>query len=141
MKKTIWKIISLCLMAMFCTASACEDFEEDMIDVWLENKSEETIWVKGASFTDGRLISPYDVFRFENNVRDVKPEDTYKFWRCIGPERLEQGIEFQIIVFKQSTIDKYTTEELIEQEIFDKRYSLSYDDLKAMDYKVVYTGE
>jgi len=38
-------------------------------------------------------------------------------------------------------LDKYTKEELIEKNIFDKRYTLTYEELEKMNFKIVYTGE
>lgn len=48
---------------------------------------------------------------------------------------------YQFLIFKQSTLDKYTKEELIEKNIFDKRYVLTYEELEKMNFKIVYTGE
>lgn len=46
-----------------------------------------------------------------------------------------------VLVYKQSTLDRYTTDELIEQNIYDKRYDLTYDELKAMNFTITYTGD
>lgn len=52
-----------------------------------------------------------------------------------------KGETIYIIVYKQSTMDKYSEEELLEQNIYDKLYTLSYDDLEKMGFKITYTGE
>lgn len=48
---------------------------------------------------------------------------------------------YQFLIFKQSTLDKYSKEESIEKNIFDKRYVLTYEELEKMNFKIVYTGE
>ena len=38
-------------------------------------------------------------------------------------------------------MDKYTKKELVEKNIYDKQYTLFYEDLKKMDFRIIYTGE
>lgn len=46
-----------------------------------------------------------------------------------------------ILIFKKSTMNKYTKKELVEKNIYDKQYTLFYEDLKKMDFRIIYTGE
>ena len=46
--------------------------------------------------------------------------------------------KLNILIYKESTLNKHSWQEIQEKNIFDKRYVLSLDDLKAMNYTVVY---
>lgn len=49
--------------------------------------------------------------------------------------------KLNIIIFKASTIKKYPWQEIQEKDIVDKRFVLTLDDLKAMNYKIVFDGD
>lgn len=50
------------------------------------------------------------------------------------------GKKLWILVYKQSTLDAHTWQEIKDQGLYDKRYDLTLDQLKAMNYEIVYTG-
>ena len=116
-------------MAMTCDSS----FE--MEDVVFENKSGETIFVADVrDFDATEILTPNVVF---NSVPVRKMEDGSSFRRKVPDD---SSFIFQVLIFKQSTMDKYSKEELIQKNIFDKLYYLTYSDLEAMGFKIVYTG-
>lgn len=49
--------------------------------------------------------------------------------------------KLNILIYKQSTLNKYSWQEIQEKNIFDKRYVLTLDDLKAINYTIVYNGD
>ena len=49
--------------------------------------------------------------------------------------------KLNILIYKESTLNKYSWQEIQKKNIFDKRYVLTLDELKAMNYKVVYDGK
>ena len=51
----------------------------------------------------------------------------------------EERIVYCAILRKQ-TLDKYSKEEIVEKDLVEF-YSYSYQDLKKMDFKIVYGGE
>ncbi len=56
-------------------------------------------------------------------------------------EEMETGFNLQLLIFKESTRNRYTDDELVENDIYDYRYILSLEDLKACDFTVTYTGQ
>lgn len=46
-----------------------------------------------------------------------------------------------IAIFKESTLAKYSVAELVETNYCDKYYNYSYDELKAMNFTITYTGK
>ena len=53
---------------------------------------------------------------------------------------LEFMFKDSTLLTPQYTLDKYSKEEIIKQNIFDKRYELSYNELKKMNFKITYSG-
>lgn len=47
----------------------------------------------------------------------------------------------EFIVFNDDTMNKFSDQELADKNIYDKFYSYSYEQLKAMNFKIVYDGE
>ena len=45
-----------------------------------------------------------------------------------------------ILIYKQSTIDSHSWEEIQKQNLYDKRYSFTLDELNAMNWEVIYDG-
>ena len=132
------------MVAFVCTmfsASTCQEMEESLY-VMVKNDSDEGIamytyisYVKDSDFiTPGFALT--ELAKFQERIAPGKgletrmPLVTSVYTAC-----------YQFLIFKQSTLDKYTKEELIEKNIFDKRYTLTYEELEKMNFKIVYTGE
>ena len=132
--KTTKIIVVLFFVAMLTMAMTC-DSSFEMEDVVFENKSGETIFVADVrDFDATEILTPNVVF---NSVPVRKMEDGSSFRRKVPDD---SSFIFQVLIFKQSTMDKYSKEELIQKNIFDKLYYLTYSDLEAMGFKIVYTG-
>lgn len=132
--KTTKIIVVLFFVAMLTMAMTC-DSSFEMEDVVFENKSGETIFVADVrDFDATEILTPNVVF---NSVSVRKMEDGSSFRRKVPDD---SSFIFQVLIFKQSTMDKYSKEELIQKNIFDKLYYLTYSDLEAMGFKIVYTG-
>jgi S-adenosylmethionine/arginine decarboxylase-like enzyme len=46
-----------------------------------------------------------------------------------------------ILIYKQSTLDTHSWEEIQTENLYDKRYSFTLEELKAMNWTIVYDGE
>ena len=138
MRKTI-SIILICSLAIICMATTCDDSTIENVDVYIRNQSDETIWINSYIFNDTTtLLEPGRSFQLQDPI-ELTIGDTYDDW--VSVKMLERGLKYQVIIFKQSTLDKYTKEELIENNIYDKLYVLSFHDLIEFKGLVVYTGE
>lgn len=63
--------------------------------------------------------------------------------KCVLNIPLPQGqennhIKWHIIVIKDSTLQNYTKSEIIDNNIIDDSYVLTYDELESMGFKLVY---
>lgn len=68
----------------------------------------------------------------------IEPEDTLK--ESGWSELYKNQRKLNIIIFNESTIKKYPWHQIQEEDLVDKRYVLTLDDLKAMNYTIVYVG-
>lgn len=136
----------LCILCFLLMSTTC-DYEDDPYDfvtdeIVVINESSEPIFTICIIFQSG-LSEPKSWFpdRFKDLI-EIQPEESsivytnnrYDFYVAEGLYKCHA----QILIFKQSTLDKYSYEEIIEKNIFDKRIIMSYDDLWANDFKVVY---
>lgn len=54
--------------------------------------------------------------------------------------KVDYNKKLWILIYKQSTIDNHSWEEIQEQNLYDKRYSFTLDELNAMNWELVYNG-
>ena len=149
MKKVtqIFKAMSFFVVCLIC--NACSWLAEDPgVDVnWqniqIMNKSGEKIYALEFMFKDSTLLTPQYVFEVFGGKLLIETENDSSFIGKIPiPETEDEANSlYQVIIFKQSTIDKYSKEELIEKNIFDKRYLLNYNELKKVNFKMTYSGD
>lgn len=137
MKKSFIYVL-LCSLSLLFTASTCAfDCGEDVewTTVTLENQSDEEI----RFAISGKPITPHDV------VYNLSSELFYSV-PCNGisdkaATHSNGDMVLYISLFKQSTLDKYTKEQLAQLEFFDKQYALTYEELLKTNFRVIYTGE
>lgn len=145
--KQIFKAMSFFVVCLIC--NACSWLAEDPgVDVnWqniqIMNKSGEKIYALEFMFKDSILLTPQYVFEVFGGKLLIETENDSSFIGKIPiPETEDEANSlYQVIIFKQSTIDKYSKEELIEKNIFDKRYLLNYNELKKVNFKMTYSGD
>ena len=66
-------------------------------------------------------------------VNNVKEVNIYQY-------HFEKNQKLYLFIFKQSTIDNHSWEEIQEQNLYDKRYSFTLDELNAINWELVYDG-
>ena len=66
-------------------------------------------------------------------VNNVKEVNIYQY-------HIEKNQKLYLFIFKKSTFDSHSWEEIQEQNLYDKRYSFTLDELKAMNWELVYDG-
>lgn len=138
-------VITIVVMGMIC--SACpfyEQFDDEIeFDVDFFNESQDTVYVSKwpstrKKFTMGELFK-----RAENNDNDILIEVVPGATICIDKVKEHSGYDggwLHLIVVSQHTLDSYSKEEIIEKNIYDKKYALTREELDEMDLKIVYTG-
>ena len=140
----LYGLLNLTIIFVVCSSciTACaEDFGNvESTTISITNQSGESINFASHTFEEeeNKLTSEfiYSYYgHFYGSIADGETETDliiadYEGYRS-----------FQLIIIKQSTLDKYTKEEIIENNIYDKLYILTDPELKAMDFKIVYTGE
>lgn len=141
--KKISTFIILSAVFVLCTSmSGCEDSSYRVFKVTIENESDDSIYYVINNWLEQSPLSPQVCFeeipilgeRMRSLAAGEKDED-FKVQ--------DNGVNdfLGILIFKKSTMDKYTKKELVEKNIYDKQYTLFYEDLKKMDFRIIYTGE
>ncbi|WP_428231881.1 hypothetical protein [Flavobacterium sp.] len=57
-----------------------------------------------------------------------------------GDSYFEKNKKLWVLIFKKSTVENHTWQEIKDQGIYDKRYELTFDKLKSMNYEIIYDG-
>ena len=141
MKKTFIYTL-LCSCTLLFTAMSCPDTDEYLehhYTVLFENKSGDNIYlVEGYGETPQNYLSPHYAYIDQPDTRIWNINDKEEFYFYISKDYTEY---LYLMVFKKSTMDRYTKEELVEQNIYDTLYTFSPAELKKMNFKITYTGE
>lgn len=139
----------ICFGFVCFTATSCCEFPDESFYCTLDNRCDETIYYYCSGFTkpEGKdplsymLGGPYDKVSDSNRYKDSYVVSGGKGALRV-PNKPESKNEItQILILKQSTIDKYTMKEMRENNIFDKLFEFTMDDLEKLNYTIVYTGE
>ncbi len=117
---------------------ACPTPDDEIIvgQIMLKNNIEESIYFY-EDISDHELfsnnISQYRLTKQKILSRETKNIKVYEYY-------FENNKKLYVFIYKQSTLDNYTWEEIQEQNLYDKRYSFTLDELKAMNWELVYDG-
>lgn len=135
-----FKYVMIICVALASILVACE---EENKTIWFENETGETILLFDNSYIDDNItLSPSVVFsKFEIPQKILNKGKYHHALSEYTVGQMRKGRKIQLLIFKESTFEKYSKRELMEQNIYDKHYALSYDDLKACGFKIVYRGE
>jgi hypothetical protein len=139
-KYSVYLILPLLLT--FLTAFCCVDDEIGHFETaQLVNQLDEKIFFSYLSYDkehqpaiDNKYI--FEELRYARYLfKDIEAKASY------SELYVEEGKNVSVIIFKESTLAKYSVAELVETNYCDKYYNYSYDELKAMNFTITYTGE
>lgn len=134
--KIIKKLVCLLMLAVLCTSTWCDDTEQDsdykFVECTFENNSSENVFLYMYLINNPNNCS----FNFLVDPVIAPRNDNTKFSIAI-----DAAPYIQINVYKQSTLDTYSKQELSENNFCDKQYIISMSELEAMNFKIQYAGE
>lgn len=65
--------------------------------------------------------------------------DSYSFFTTpFWSDLFENNRKLNVLIYKESTLNAFSWSEIQEKDIVDKRYVLSLEELKAINYTIVY---
>ena len=129
------------LLLILFTASLCKDDFGHFETAQLVNQSDEKIYFSYNSYDKEHQTAIDNKYIFEelkyarHLFKDIESKAS-----C-SELYVEEGKNVSVIIFKESTLAKYSVAELIETNFSGKYYDYSYEELKAMNFTITYTGE
>ncbi len=130
------------LSVLFLSMTCAEEFPElpynSDFDVTLSNQSDEEI----CFLMDyGLSPTPMELKKYDfNAMLTLKANDETSSCYVLSVKDAEK-IYVKFLIIKKSKLEKTPISELKDNSMFDKELILSYEDLKAMDFKVTYYGK
>lgn len=130
--KTI-KYFSLILI-LLCFQGCPEYSEEPNIFFSILNKSGTKIYVvysmtENTISSDEFVVSPTEYILNDSSLK-IPAHTDFFIKRKLG-----------VLIYKEQTLADYTWDEIRSNNIFDKQYIFTLEELKAMNYTIVYEGE
>ena len=136
--KTIHIFTILCLFSTLTMSTTCDG--DVFSNVIIANQSDEPIYVYALETPSDEICTIYSHFQRDETIHKLGKNETFK--DIVDTERMEEGIDrYQVLILKQSTMIRYSKEEIIEKRTFDKRYILTWKDLQSMRFNITYTGK
>ncbi|NWO28351.1 hypothetical protein [Capnocytophaga sp. oral taxon 903] len=122
MEKTL--LIIICILFLGCP------FKNDKLgEFYIFNNSSERIYFQGSNteyLTSSIYLYP-ELF-IESKSRGDK----------VSVYEDEKNCRFIFFIWKESTIKRYSWKEIQQNNIYDKKYSLTLDDFRKMNWIIVY---
>ena len=103
------------------------------------NKSSQPVTILGYFWLESTDLLQPSFFRYwEDDFEVVQSGDSIKLDSFY--EGQNEDKTHQLLIIKQSTIDKYGRDSIIKNDIYDKRYVITYPEVTA-GLKIIYTGD
>lgn len=132
------KVLTLVLVfSMLCTSSMCSSDEpKQKLSIILENNSEGKAWFRTSIFN---IEKDSYILLEKNGFAIVNQNKTETYMVYIPGEY--KNLYFEFMVINEQNVKDYTHEELIKYEIYDKKYFMSYNELKSLNFKITYSDD
>lgn len=139
----------LCCVCFMCSASMCDkDGKEDVVTkqkVRLVNGCGEKIYV-ASSFLSYSFVKPSDFLMLDGLDGLIAVDHGGEYVVSIdlkikGSHTDMNSKVCQFLIFKEGTIESHSVQELMVDNIYDKRLVYTFAELKRNGYRIVYTGE
>ena len=137
------------LLGIISVCCACDPtvfvIAPDVIPARFVNSTDEVIYVGDGtsavgSESDEAVRSPYEVFRFfPSGMVKVEPKMSYDYMQVVYDGSEKERL-YHILILKEETMQQYTPEELKASNIYDKWYVMTFAELEACNYRIVYDG-
>lgn len=122
----------ICFSLQGCPGEGEEDIPDNFFNI--QNNFNEDIYVYYEILDTELLPIRYPV------VPSIKIIQTGKYREAYKNVFFDGGKKLWILVFKKSTLENNTWQVIKDQGLYDKRYDLTLEQLKALNYEIVYTG-
>lgn len=100
------------LLSSILLMTTCESYEE--VNYYIQNDSDEAIYIQ---------YQPDHTYFCIHNIDDsINKSETYKGTIDIYDNQSAEDINFYVYIFKKSTLEKYTIEEIERKKIYDAHY-------------------
>ena len=129
------KKLKILLLLIICfSLQACPGEVEKEPDVKFNIINSSTVDIYfTVSHNNGNILIRQPEERDKILINGVKNEVTFDSF-------FQEGRLLTIFIYKKSTLDNNTWQVIKDQGLYDKRYDLTLDQLKALNYEIVYTG-
>jgi hypothetical protein len=126
--------ISILLILSFLL-QGCPEPEPPIVNRFdFTNSSSEDIYIYSRNSSDAVELSPGS----EQPSIVTQKGERWSFPLTELP--FNEGSKLWILVFKQSTLDTHTWQEIRDKKLYDKRYSFNLEEMKAVNYQITYDG-
>ncbi len=129
-----FKLLPLIIGMMFLQGCPGESDEDPDGTFMISNSSGETIYT--YFYNSSSEVLP-DNFAVKPGI-SITPSAYYEtFFRY---DSFDKNRKLWILIFKKSTLDTHTWQEIQNQGLYDKRYALTLEQLKSLNYDIIYDG-
>lgn len=145
MKKFIRNCTIALLGALFFISSTCDSSEEFMFEknVIVNNQTDEEIMILSAIDSYPNLLEEnlasiyYDRYNSTKmlSANNATVLNTNFWFNDNGTPKFDM---FLIMIIRRSTLDRHPLGYLIENNIYDDLFIFSYDELKSMNFEIIY---
>lgn len=125
---------------MLFSATQCDDapvFDRFMF----RNVSNDTIYIEETGYSDSENITAEIISSLRGEDAQILYPNGETANYVVRPDFADSKTDLSVfIVVSKQTLDKYTDEDIANDKLF-KLYTLTYDDIRAMNFVVAYTDK
>ena len=138
---------------ILCNAMSCDDGNRYDCDVLVKNCSDDIIYVCCYQTSQAEEYTLEDVYNsigpHSKFIQEIPQGQVYAGGSCIvyctegtyNFDDYKANELFYLFVINKDTWDSHTLDEILHNNIYDKKFVYTYNELKAMNFQINYKGE
>ena len=130
------KVLTLFIIMGMLQGWPTPDNEVFAGELLINNNSNETIYFYDSFSPTEVNINDVSLTHLKNQRLVSKNSKKIKVYKYL----FGKGEKLYLLIFKQSTLDNYTWEEIQKNNMYDELYVLALEDLENMNWEIVYNG-
>lgn len=125
-------------LVVFLLFSCEEPGLDDKVSITVENASDEAVFILLDWSKRPYSTKDFNENEISGDLIKIESGGSGEYGTTKG--NFLQHPFATIIIFRESTLKRFTAHDAIENDIYDDRYNLTYSDLELYGFRIVYHG-
>lgn len=135
-------LISLTCVSLFLMSTTCVREEDVNISYYLYNESKFPIYIYAKTYEDcSDTLKTRVVFNDYKSIKKIDHGDYEPLYIKSIPILQVTHYNSQVMVFRESTFEKYAIREIVTENLYDTLYYIPWSEISKTGLEIIYRDE